>query len=88
MTASPGLIQIGFDLALVQAPHGHSGDADIGKHYLAVTGNRNGGMQFVRSAGKQAQLIRGLRAAGRLAEQAVSQSQRLIGADDITAGIF
>ena len=42
----------------------------------------------MRMAGKQAQLIRGLRAAGRLAEQAVSQSQRLIGADDITAGIF
>ena len=45
-------------------------------------------MQFVRIAGKQAQLLCGLRAAGRLAEQAVSQRQRLIGADDITTGIF
>ena len=35
-----------------------------------------------------AQLLRRLRAAGRLAEQTVSERQRLIGADDITAGIF
>ena len=68
-------------------PSARKARLQLPKHFT-VAGNRNGGMQFMRSAGKQAQLIRGLHAAGWLAEQAVSQSQRLIGADDITAGIF
>ena len=41
----------------------------------------------MRVAGKRAQLLRGLRPAGRLAEQPLPERQRLIGADDITAGI-
>jgi hypothetical protein len=31
----PRLVQIGFDLAFAQVPHRHSGNTDIGKHYLA-----------------------------------------------------
>ena len=42
----------------------------------------------MRSPSKQAQLIGGLRAASRLAEQPCSERQRLIGADDVMAGIF
>ena len=42
----------------------------------------------MRAAGKQAQLIRGLRAPGGLAEQPRSERQRLIGADDVTFRIF
>src|SRR5512138_340275 len=44
-------------------------------------------MQFVRLASKQSQLIRRLRAAGWLAEQALPESQRLVGADDVAAWI-
>ena len=64
----PGLVQIGFDLAFTQAPHGHSGNADIGKHYLAVVRNGNGRVKFMRIAGQQAQLFRGLRPTGGFAE--------------------
>ena len=81
-------IQIGSDLLAAQLTHGHAGNRNLGKQYLAVARHRNGGMQFVRLAGKQPQLICRLRAAGRLAEQSASERQRLVGADDITAGIF
>src|SRR6476661_9232251 len=42
-------------------------------------------MQFVRLAGKQAQLVCRLCAAGRFAEQSASERQRLVGADDVAA---
>ena len=62
----PRLIQIAFNLAVGERPHRHSGDTDVAKHYLAVARHRNGGMQLVGLAGKLAQLISGLRAAGLL----------------------
>jgi hypothetical protein len=64
-----------------------SRNTDI-EQYLAVAGNGNGGVQFMAAPASSAQLLRGLRAAGRLAEQPVSQRQRLIGADDKRAGLI
>ena len=73
-----GLVQIGLDLALTQTPHAHPGKADIRKHYLAVAGNGNAGVQLMGGAGKQPQLLRRLRSPGRL----VLGADQTLGLDD------
>ena len=57
------------------------------EQYLAIARHGNGGVQFMAAAGKRAQLLGGLRAAGGLAEKPRAQRQGLIGADDKSAGM-
>ena len=46
-----------FVSPLAQLPHGHAGDRYLGKQYLAVARHGDGGMQFVRIAGKQRAIV-------------------------------
>jgi len=73
---------IGGKLGVAHRPHGHSSHRDMFKDDLSVLRNRNGRMKLMAMSGEHSQLIKRLGAVLRLVEKAITQRQRLIGADD------
>src|SRR5215831_7685407 len=75
-------VNIGGKLGVAHRPHGHFSYSDMFKDDLSVLRNRNGGMKLMALSGEHPQLIKRLGAVLRLVEKAITQRQRLVGADD------
>src|SRR3954451_20351182 len=81
------LIEVGRDLALTQRPHGHSGNGDMLEQDSGVARNSYCRVQVMALASERLQLRERLRAAIGLVEETLTERQRLVGTDDVTAGL-